>query len=168
MLRSVCIAVLILLTAGSCSAENPCKVKLGTGNVNVLLRDGPNAYEPVCQPERIRINDRTPATIHVIGVSPTEACTVTASPPTVTAVANPVSGIITSLAGLQFFSFGDNALNSLVQSAAAPLIEAENAPVQPEETKHQTQKEKDEAARKKKELIRRSKRRTIKLPMHYS
>ena len=103
-------AVLVLLasqglaqTTPGKTVQNPCQVKLGVGAVYVPLRNAPNAFEPSCAPERIRVNDRTPVTIIIQNVSPVETCAVSSKPPNVTTVTNPLESIINTVAGLKSF-----------------------------------------------------------------
>jgi hypothetical protein len=114
------------------------------------LRTGANAYEPLCQPERIRVNDRARVTIHVLGVSPTEACVLTSSAPSPTVVTNPASAIINNLAGLKFFDFESANTNALFQDMQSVPFTADLI-FAADKTPPKTAAEKEAAEKKKKE-----------------
>jgi hypothetical protein len=60
--------------------------------------------EPSCEPQRIRVPDRTQVTLNIVNVSPTEYCSPTAPAPTPTTVTNPIESIINTVSGLKSFN----------------------------------------------------------------
>jgi hypothetical protein len=86
-------------------AADSCKFKPGQTSISVTLQNNPNAFEPVCQPTRIRVNDRTPVKLTLEKLSPIEICTPSTKASTPTAVTNPLESIINTVAGLKSFDF---------------------------------------------------------------
>ena len=65
-----------------CFAQSQCSMKPGEHLVVVPLQGAPNAFEPACQPARIRVNDRQQVIIRLTGLSPVDVCTASSKPPT--------------------------------------------------------------------------------------
>jgi hypothetical protein len=102
MQRSFWIVAFFVLTAAAhCFAADSCTFKPGQTTIQVDLRSGKKSFEPACQPLRIRVNDRTPATLILRGLSPVEVCTVSSKAPAVTTVTNPLESIINTVTGLR-------------------------------------------------------------------
>lgn len=89
-------------------AADSCKFKPGQTSITVTLQNNPNAFEPVCQPTRIRVNDRTPVKLTLENLSPIEICTPSTKASTPTTVTNPLESIINTVAGLKSFDFEQN------------------------------------------------------------
>jgi hypothetical protein len=87
-----------------------CYMKPGDMTVIVPLQGGTSSFEPICEPFRIRVNDRKPVTVILKGVSPLEICQTSAKAPTITTVTNPFESIIGSIAGFKSFAFANQAL----------------------------------------------------------
>ena len=106
--------VLIALSCGQCHGKKAkvnvpvtdCTMTPGTRTILVPLQNAPNSLEPMCQPARIRVPDRTKVTIRLTGLSPLDVCTLSSKPQTVTTVANPLETIINAVSGLKAFSLG--------------------------------------------------------------
>jgi hypothetical protein len=99
-------AILCAITCQAQSRQEACTVQPGTHQVNIPLQGAPDSMEPLCQPNRLRVADRTSLTLHITGLSPLDVCTVSSKPPTVTSVTNPIEAIITSVGGFGAFSGG--------------------------------------------------------------
>jgi len=97
--------------------------------------------EPSCEPQRIRVPDRTQVTLNIVNVSPTEYCSPTAPAPTPTTVTNPIESIINTVSGLKSFNLvTGSAFKTQIQTipdliepdTSQPLTEAErHAPKDP-------------------------------------
>jgi hypothetical protein len=93
----------LFVAATSCFAKDECQAKPGVKTINIPLAS--QSMEPVCEPERIRVNDRSPMTIVVQNLSPLEVCALTPTAPTVTAVTNPIESIINTISAYKAFDF---------------------------------------------------------------
>ena len=133
-------SVVVLLLAGKSFGENQCRVKPGGHTVLVPLQNAPNSFEPLCQPARIRVNDRAPITLRLTGVSPTEVCLPNSKPQTVTTVANPLETIINTVTGLKAFAFERASTlysTESIESLSSLIIGTPPAPPTPGETAEQ-------------------------------
>jgi hypothetical protein len=108
MLKALSVLAVLLLAALPAGAADSCKFTPGQTSVTVTLQNYPNAFEPVCQPTRIRVNDRTPVVLRLENLSPVEICTPATKAPTPTAVTNPLESIINSVTGLKAFDFAQH------------------------------------------------------------
>lgn len=103
--RCLMLVAFSAIAVSGCFAQSPCSMKPGQHLVTVPLQNAPNAFEPACQPARIRVNDRQQVIIRLTGLSPVDVCTASSKPPTATTVANPLETIINTVAGLKSFDF---------------------------------------------------------------
>lgn len=99
------VLVLTLLTSSQCLAQGPCYAAPGATVINLPLRNNPDGFEPACEPQRIRVNDRIPTTIRLVNISPVEICISSLKPPTITTATSPLETIINTVAGLKSFDF---------------------------------------------------------------
>jgi len=77
MLRLFAITCLGIAFASPCFGQGLCYAAPGATSLEVPLV--PNSMEPICEPQRIRVPDRTQVTLNIVNVSPTEYCTPTAT-----------------------------------------------------------------------------------------
>jgi len=110
MPRMLCMLTPLGFAAASLFAQpsilSPCRVGPGGHTAIVPLQNQPNAFEPECQPTRIRVNDRAAAGLLLTGVSPVEICLPASKAQTITTVVNPVESIINTVSALKSFDFG--------------------------------------------------------------
>ncbi len=101
--------------------NNSTRYKVAPGNhiVTIPLQNQPRAFEPQCQPARIRVNDRAPVTIHTTGLSPVEICVASSKAPAITTVTNPLESIINTVTGLKGFDFETSSQNLIVMLGEA-------------------------------------------------
>jgi len=135
-----------------CFAQSPCGMKPGQHLVAVPLQNAPNAFEPACQPARIRVNDRQQVIVRLTGLSPVDACTASSKPPTATTVANPLETIINTVAGLKSFDFETANTTTFSQQNIASmqhLFQYQIAPPKPRETPEEKKKREEAEAAKK-------------------
>jgi len=107
-LKAVCAVAVLLLAVVPARATDSCKFTPGQKSITVTLQNYPNAFEPLCQPTRIRVDDRTPVTLRLENLSPIEICTPAAKAPSPNAVTNPLESIINSVVGLKAFDFAQH------------------------------------------------------------
>jgi hypothetical protein len=113
MLRALTLSTLVVSVYG----QSPCHVSPGGHTVIIPLQSQPNSFEPECQPARIRVNDRAPASLFLTGISPVEICLPASKAPTVTTVVNPLESIINTVSALKSFDF-EAATPELVDNVA--------------------------------------------------
>jgi hypothetical protein len=134
MLRLFAITCLGIVFASPCFGQGLCYAAPGAASLEVPLV--PNSMEPSCEPQRIRVPDRTQVTLNIVNVSPTEYCTPTAPAPTPTTVTNPIESIINTVSGLKSF-------NLVPESTFKEQIEAIPDLIQPDTSQHLTEAEKN-------------------------
>ena len=150
--RSVALVALCASAASICFGQSQCSMKPGQHLVTVPLQGAPNAYEPACQPARIRVNDRQQVVIRLTGLSPVDVCSAASKPPTTTTVANPLETIINTVTGLKSFDFETaNATTFSQQSinSMQRLFQYQIAPRGPRETPEEKKKREEAEAAKK-------------------
>jgi hypothetical protein len=82
-------------------AQNTCE-KVGGGKVcTIELQNAPNNMEPVGEPTRIRVDDRSPVRLHLVNLSPLDVCSLGGRTPTPTVERNPFESFITNLSTLE-------------------------------------------------------------------
>ncbi|MGB9435053.1 MAG: hypothetical protein WBQ89_22600, partial [Candidatus Acidiferrum sp.] len=143
----ICDVLGVILAAAAivspCSAQKPSspvpKPPLKTTNVTVIdvngeqitrleidLRDDGNYMEPVAEPRRIRVDDRSNVQFFLKNLSPMDVCARTASPPTPT-VETPVGeSIVPTIAGLGAMAIGTSTQALMARSTANNNLAAGN------------------------------------------
>jgi hypothetical protein len=84
--------------------------------LEIELQMAPNNMEPVAEPRRIRINDRANVQFLLIGLSPMDVCSRSASAPTPTAETPVGESFVTTIAGFGGLAVGGSAPKFLANS----------------------------------------------------
>jgi len=134
MLRPFAIACFAIACASPCFGQGLCYAAPGATSLNVPLVA--NSMEPSCEPQRIRVPDRTQVTLNIVNVSPTEYCSPTAPAPTPTTVTNPIESIINTVSGLKSF-------NLIPETTFKAQIRGIPDLIEPDTSQHLTEAEKN-------------------------
>lgn len=124
----------LLLFAGVLVASNQsifaqASEKTAEKVLNIQLQNAPKSFEPVAEPARVRVDDRSRVRIHLTNLSPLDLCALGNRTPTPTAETNPIESLVTSIAALGGFDF---ALSRAKKHwVAMKEIEATSAMAQP-------------------------------------
>jgi hypothetical protein len=125
MFRAFAISCLGIAFASPCFGQGLCYAAPGATSLNVPLVA--NSMEPSCEPQRIRVPDRTQVTLNIVNVSPTEYCSPTAPAPTPTTVTNPIESIINTVSGLKSFNLVSESTFKAQIRAIPDLIEPDTS-----------------------------------------
>jgi len=111
-------------------AQSTCRSENGKQVCLIELQNAPNNMEPVAEPTRIRVDDRSSIVLRLVNLSPLDVCSLGSRTSTPTAETNPFESIVTTISGLGGFALsGTTALEfasevqQLTPAAPPPLID---------------------------------------------
>jgi len=105
--------------------------------IAITLQKAPNNMEPVAEPSRIRVDDRSSVIIRLVNLSPLDVCSLSGRTVAPTAETNPIESLVGTIAALGAFSIGAGAaqthLDAIQTSTGAQLhtLDARTSPGQP-------------------------------------
>ena len=100
----------------------PNKNNQNTTQIEIDLQNAPDNMEPVAEPLRIRIDDRSNVRMLLTNLSPLDVCTRTASPPTPTTETPVAESLVTTIAGLGGTAIGTSTAELLSNAPASERL----------------------------------------------
>ncbi len=104
-------ASLFLLFVATCiGGGQPCLAQDRV--LTITLQNAPNNMEPVAEPTRIRVDDRSSVGLRLVNVSPIDVCSLSGRTPTPTTETNPMESLVTTISGLGAFGLSTSRASS--------------------------------------------------------
>ncbi len=98
MLLSALLAAAIINPAAK--AQDTCHKKDGQEVCTIELQNPPNNMEPIAEPSRIRVDDRSVVVLRLVNLSPLDLCSIGPRTSTPITETNPFESIVTTISGL--------------------------------------------------------------------
>ncbi len=124
---SVLLLGAVVCLAGQMSFAQNCVPGPGERIHTITLQNGANSMEPVAEPTRIRVDDRSTVHLCLTNVSPVDVCSLSGRTPTPTTETNPIESLVTSIAGLGGFAINFKPSASLGLTEFALTLQREMA-----------------------------------------
>jgi hypothetical protein len=129
---SLLFVAFLAATVGSLmvQAQSTCRSNNGKQVCIIELQNAPNNMEPVAEPTRIRVDDRSSVVLRLVNLSPLDVCSLGSRTSTPTAETNSFESIVTTISGLGGFALSGSTarrfaseVQKFAPTAPLPLVD---------------------------------------------